>query len=211
MEPNELGVRFGRLHGSQSRKDAAKDLRANGVEPTGDSVAAWRAGCEAGIADYQAAAHTRLVAYAAPYLAEARDIDSDWTEEQVFAAAVRLADEAAEEERAEEDRRIRRHVWERIDEQLRAAGLVCCGLSNKSASTYYGRDRDAEGEERIRVSDHAVAYRCSDCAVCIEVGYGSPDADVVIGETAEDAEIDNGVAMAVELFNGRCPETSEEE
>lgn len=102
-------------------------------------------------------------------------------------------------------------VEEWITDALYAADLRPCGRSGKSRSVYYGRGTDSEGRERIRISDHAVAYACSDCAVCIGIGDGAPDDDVTvpIGATREEAEA--AAAKALAFFAARCPETEEEE
>lgn len=102
-------------------------------------------------------------------------------------------------------------VWDAAKNALSDAGLWVCGTSNKSRSTYFGRGSDSDGYQRIRLSNHAVAYACSDCAVCIEIGRGSPDADVTISDSADTAEVEKAISEAIKLFEARCPERDEEE
>ena len=149
--------------------------------------------------------------FAAEFLAELREEHPDWTREQLLEAAEPAAWEEHDRQREEAIAEAKARVWERISEVLHDACLVCCGVSAKSRSRYYGRWDGADGRERIRVSDHAVAHACSDCAVCIEVGVGSPDADVTIGATADDEEIVASVATAVALFEKLCPEATDED
>ena len=215
QEITELGRQFAASHLTVSRKDTARDLRAHGIEPTSDTVAAWRRGADPIINDRCEAEQRRHLVFveefAAEFVAELRAEHPDWTREQLVEAAEPAAWEEHDRQREEERDEAKAHVWKRIHERLYAAGLDCCGVSSKSRSRYYGRWEGAEGRERLRVSDHSIAYACSDCAVCIEVGTGSPDADVIIGETAENEEIDAAMAEAVALFDARCPEEEEEE
>jgi hypothetical protein len=133
------------------------------------------------------------------------DYDSDAEYESVIEE---VAERDLAEAVAEAEKEAREHVWDYAKNLLHDAGLFCCGCSGKSASTYFGRGRDSDGRERIRLSDHAVAHACSDCAVCVEIGDGSPDADVTISETADDAEIETKITEALRLFAERCPESA---
>jgi hypothetical protein len=133
---------------------------------------------------------------------------NDWTLAEAGAWLLDVAradakEQAAEDEAAKADANGDR-VWRAIDAALASRGLVVCGLSGKSASRYYGRDRDDSGYDRIRVSDHSVAHACSDCAVCIEVGHGSPDADVIVELSLDDAAIERAIAEAVAIFQVRA-------
>lgn len=53
-----------------------------------------------------------------------------------------------------------------VAERLAAIGLCEVGRSGKSRSTYWAITRD-DDQPRLRLSDHAVAYQSSDCAVCV--------------------------------------------
>jgi hypothetical protein len=211
---HELGRAFAEKHGFVGKKDAARDLRAHGIEPTEATVTAWRRGAEP-VADERREAERRrrlefVETFVAEYVAELRAEHPDWTDDEIVEAAEPAAWEEHDRRREEELAESKARVWNRATDRLWAAGLVCCGVSAVSRSRYYGRDERADGRERIRLSDHSVAHACSDCAVCVEIGAGSPDADVVIGETADDAEIDEAISRAVELFGRRCPEEEEE-
>jgi len=142
----------------------------------------------------------------ADYARDDYESDEEYEEAIQNAAERDLVDTEEETEAAEKE-----HVWDLAKDLLYDAGLYCCGRSEKSRSTYFGRGTDSDGCERIRLSDHSVAYACSDCAVCIEIGDGSPDADVIISDRADDAEIEQAIAKAVSLFETRCPEESEED
>jgi hypothetical protein len=50
--------------------------------------------------------------------------------------------------------------------QLAEWGLCLVGKSEKSQSTYWSLTED-DNAKRLRLSDHAVAHACSDCAVCV--------------------------------------------
>jgi len=141
------------------------------------------------------------------FAGEREEYDSKEAFEEMILAFAQQDLERVEKETEKEEKE---HVWDRAKELLYDAGFYCCGCSNKSRSTYFGRGTDSDGYERIRLSNHSVAHTCSDCAVMIEIGSGSPDASVIIGEKADDAEIENAIARAVELFDSRCPEEDEE-
>lgn len=66
-------------------------------------------------------------------------------------------------------------------EQLNEWGLYLVGKSNKSSSRYYGLSPDEE-DTRLRISDHAVAYQSSDCAVCVG---SAPDDDFGFDDIAD--------------------------
>lgn len=50
--------------------------------------------------------------------------------------------------------------------QLAEWGLCLVGVSSKSASTYWSLT-ECDNDQRLRLSNHAVAHACSDCAVCV--------------------------------------------
>ena len=93
-----------------------------------------------------------------------------------------------------------------LTDRLYEVGFRCCGASNKSVSVYYAECRDERGYARIRISDHSVAHACSDCAVCIEIGDGSADADIIVASEATAAACYEAADQAIKLFRSKCPE-----
>ena len=71
--------------------------------------------------------------------------------------------------------------------QLAEWGLCLVGVSSKSASTYWALTED-DRAKRLRLSNHAVAHACSDCAVCVgdsmDDDYGIDQLAAAVGSTS---------------------------
>lgn len=72
-------------------------------------------------------------------------------------------------------------IIDHAERHLRALGLACCGRSSKSCSTYWSTSEvvSLQRDKALRLSDHDVAYECSDCPVCVGV-EGCQDVDLVL-------------------------------